>query len=74
MVSHVYTRVGRGEAPFELEDEAQRFWDLLHDARGRNGLPVDAWCIRPDHDHLAVHTGTVPAWRSIRFVLAHLVP
>ena len=26
LVHHVHTRPGRGEAPFQLEDEAGRFW------------------------------------------------
>ncbi len=68
MVYHVYNRVGRGEAPFKLEDEAQRLWGLLHDVRERDGLSVYAWCIMPNHYHLAVRAGTVPLWRSIRFV------
>ena len=62
---HVYNRVGRGEAPFKLEDEAQLFFTLLHEVKRRDGLTLLAWCIMPNHYHLAVRTSSVPLWRSI---------
>ncbi len=65
---HVYNRVGRGEAPFKLEDEAERFWNLLREVKARDGLSVLAWCIMPNHYHVALRTGSVPLWRSIRFL------
>jgi REP element-mobilizing transposase RayT len=65
---HVYNRVGRGEAPFALEEEAERFWSLLHEAKERDGLTILAWCIMPNHYHLAVRTGAVPLWRSMRML------
>jgi putative transposase len=68
MIVHVYNRVGRGEAPFKLDAEAERFWSLLHEVKRRDGLSVYAWCIMPNHYHLAVRTGTIPLWRSIRFL------
>jgi hypothetical protein len=37
---HVYNRVGRGEAPFKLEEEAERFWSLLHEVKERDGLTI----------------------------------
>jgi REP element-mobilizing transposase RayT len=67
-IYHVYNRAGRGEAPFKLEDEADRFWSLLHEVKKRDGLAVLAWCIMPNHYHLAVRTASVPLWRSIRFL------
>ena len=45
LIYHVYNRVGRGEAPFKVEDEAGRFWSLLHEVKKRDGLAVLAWCI-----------------------------
>ena len=38
LIYHVYNRAGRG-APFKLEDEAGRFWRLLHEVMelGRAG-------------------------------------
>ena len=68
LVYHVYNRVGRGEAPFTLEDGAQTFWSLLEEVAKRDSLTVYAWCIMPNHYHLAVRTSTVPLWRSIRFL------
>jgi REP-associated tyrosine transposase len=70
LIYHVYNRAGRGEAPFKLEGEAQTFWSLLAEVAKRDGLTVYAWCIMPNHYHLAVRTATVPLWRSIR-VLQH---
>ena len=66
LIYHVYNRVGRGEAPFKLEDEAQVFYSLLHEVKKRDGLTVFAWCIMSNHYHLAVRTSTVPLWRSIK--------
>jgi len=34
---HVYNRVGRGEAPFKLDDEAERFCSLIHEVKRRDG-------------------------------------
>ena len=65
---HVYNRVGRAEAPFKLGDEAERFWGLLHEVKRRDGLAILAWCIMPNHYHLAVRAGSVPLWRSLRFL------
>jgi len=66
LIYHVYNRVGRGEAPFKLADEADRFVGLMHDVKQRDGLIVFAWCLMPNHVHLAVRTSTVPLWRSMR--------
>jgi len=68
LIYHVYNRVGRGEAPFKLDDEAERFWSLLCEVKRRDKLFVYAWCVMPNHYHLAVRTDTVPLWRSIRFL------
>ncbi|HQT95051.1 MAG: hypothetical protein B7Z68_03205 [Acidobacteria bacterium 21-70-11] len=35
LIYHVYNRAGRGEAPFKLEDEADRFWSLPHEVKKR---------------------------------------
>ncbi len=68
LIYHVYNRVGRGEAPFKLDDEADRFASLIGDVKRRDGLTVFAWCLMPNHYHLAVRTSTVPLWRSMRFL------
>ncbi len=66
LIYHVYNRVGRGEAPFRLDDEADAFFSLMQDIKRRDGLTVFAWCIMPNHYHLAVRTSSVPLWRSMR--------
>ncbi len=66
LIYHVYNRVGRGEAPFKLGDEAERFSSLLREVKERDGLSILAWCIMPNHYHMAVRTGAVPLWRSMR--------
>jgi REP element-mobilizing transposase RayT len=66
LIYHVYNRVGRGEAPFRLDDEADALFSLMQDVKRRDGLTVFAWCIMPNHYHLAVRTSNVPLWRSIR--------
>lgn len=68
LIYHVYNRAGRGEAPFALDAEALFFLALLREVVRRDGLTVYAWCIMPNHYHLAVRTATVPLWRSIRVV------
>ena len=60
----MYNRVGRGEAPFKLDDEAQVFYSLINEVKKRDGLTVFAWCIMPNHYHLAVRTSTVPRLRT----------
>ena len=45
LIYHVYNRVGRGEAPFKLVDEAERFWSLLCEVKRRDKLFVYAWCV-----------------------------
>jgi REP element-mobilizing transposase RayT len=66
VIYHVYNRVGRGEAPFRLDDEADAFFSLMQDIKRRDRLTVFAWCIMPNHYHLAVRTSSVPLWRSMR--------
>ena len=46
---HVYNRVGRGEAPCTLADEAERFVGLPREARDRDGVTILAWCLMPNH-------------------------
>ncbi len=62
---HVYNRVSRGEAPFVEEAEAEGLLGILAEAKERDGLTVLAWCIMPNHFHLAVRTTTVPLWRAM---------
>ena len=63
---HVYNRIGQGQHPFSDDIEAATFVDLLLDMKKRDGLVVFAWCLLPNHFHLAVRTRSVPLWRTMR--------
>ena len=57
LIYHVYNRAGRGEAPFKVEGEAERFCSLLREVKKRDGLSLLAW------SHL-LRSGYDPLWRS----------
>ncbi len=63
---HVYNRVGQGQRPFSDDAEAAAFVDLLGKVKRRDGLVVFAWCLLPNHFHLAVRTRLVPLSRTMR--------
>jgi REP element-mobilizing transposase RayT len=65
---HVYARVSRGERIFGEDAEASRFVEILHQVKRRDGLTVLAWCLMANHYHLALRTGPVPLWRSMRLI------
>jgi REP element-mobilizing transposase RayT len=62
----VYNRLGRGERVFDRDDEAIAFVELLRDTAERDGLTLFAWCLMPNHYHLAVRTGVVALDRPMR--------
>ena len=58
---HVYNRVGQGARPFVEDGEASAFFvDLLREIKERDGFVVFAWCLMPNHFHLAMRTHSVP--------------
>ncbi len=65
-VYHVYNRLCRGERVFERDEEARGFVGLLRDVVKRDGLTVFAWCLLPNHYHLAVRTGVVSLHRPFQ--------
>jgi REP element-mobilizing transposase RayT len=65
---HVYCRTSRGEAVFSDRRTAERFLGIVREVKRRDGLTVFAWCVMSNHYHLAVRTGRVPLWRSMRLV------
>ena len=65
---HVYCRTSRGEAIFADRAVTERFLEILRQVKRRDGLTVFAWCVMSNHYHLAVRTGRVPLWRSMRLV------
>jgi putative transposase len=64
-IYHVYNRFARGAEIFSDCGEAERFLDLLVQARDRDGLTILAWCLMSNHYHLAVRVGTVSLARSL---------
>ena len=67
-IYHVYCRTARQERIFADAREAQALLDILRDVRDRDGLAILAWSLMPTHYHLALRTGEVPLWRSMRLV------
>ena len=65
---HVYNRVGQGQRPFSDDVEAATFFDLLREVKKRDGLVVFAWCLLPNHYHLAVRARSVPLGRTMRAI------
>jgi REP element-mobilizing transposase RayT len=69
-IYHVYNRFARGAEIFREGDEAQRFLELLHTARYRDGLTIFSWCLMSNHYHLAIRTGAIPLSRTLGSVQA----
>jgi REP element-mobilizing transposase RayT len=67
-IYHVYARFGRGARVFAGVDEAKHFLGILNDVKRTDGFTLLAWCLMPTHYHLAVRTGTVSLWRSLRLI------
>jgi len=65
-VYHAYNRLARGERVFQDEAEAKAFVAVLRDVVKRDELTVFAWCLMPNHYHLAVRMGVVPLGRAMR--------
>ena len=64
-VYHVYCRTAHGERAFDDPDEAAAFVEVLLETKERDGFLVYAWCLMPNHYHLALRTTRVPLWRSM---------
>jgi len=69
-IYHVYNRFARGDEIFREDDEAERFRELLHEVRRRDGLTVFAWVLMSNHFHLALRSGPVPLSRTMGFIQA----
>jgi len=65
---HVYCRTSRGERVFVDRAEAERFVAIAREVCQRDGCSVLAWCLMPSHYHLAIRTGRVPLWRTMRLI------
>ena len=69
-IYHVFNRVTRGEKVFAEDSAAQHFLDVLQETKQRDEFIVLAWCIMPNHYHLAVRCVSVPLWRSLASIQA----
>jgi hypothetical protein len=56
-VYHVYNRVSRGEHASRDDAEAERLLRRLAETEQRDGFQVLAWCLRSNHDCLALRMG-----------------
>jgi putative transposase len=65
---HVYCRTSRGERVFADPTEADRFVTTAREVLRRDGCTVLAWCLMPTHYHLAIRTGRLPLWRTMRLI------
>jgi REP element-mobilizing transposase RayT len=61
-IYHVYNRFARGAGLFSEPEEAIQFLEILRKARARDGLSALAWCLMPNHYHLALRRGAVTRW------------
>ena len=67
-IYHVYCRFAHGARVFGSAEEAERFLAIVREVKRSDGLSILAWCLMPTHYHLAVRTGRVPLWRSLRVI------
>jgi REP element-mobilizing transposase RayT len=67
-IYHVYNRVGGDGIPFEDEDLATRFVQLLQKVVERDGLVVYAWVLLGNHFHLVVRMGAASLSRSMKTI------
>ena len=61
---HVYNRFARGGEIFAERGEAERFVEMIREAKRRDGFSLYAWCLMSNHYHLAVRTSAVPLSRT----------
>ncbi len=62
---HVYNRFARGEEIFAERTEAERFLDMIGEAKRRDGFLLYAWCLMSNHYHIALRTSAVPLSRTM---------
>ena len=75
-VYHVYCRFAHEARVFADREEVRQFLANLREVVRTDGVTILAWCLMPTHYHLALRTGRLPLWRSLRliqgrFALAH---
>jgi REP element-mobilizing transposase RayT len=69
-VSHVVARGNERRPLFRDDADRERYLALLGEACDRHGARVLAWCLMPNHVHLALQSGAVPVSRVVHDVHA----
>ncbi len=69
-VTHVIARGNERRPLFREDGDRERYLELLAEACSRHGARVLAWCLMPNHVHLALQTGAVPVSRVVHDVHA----
>ncbi len=69
-VSHVVARGNERRPLFRDDADREKYLELLGEACGRHGARVLAYCLMPNHVHLALQTGPVPVSRVVHDVHA----
>jgi putative transposase len=67
-VTHVIARGNERRPLFRDDADRERYLELLGQACGRHGARVFAYCLMPNHVHLALQTGEVPLSRVVHEV------
>jgi REP element-mobilizing transposase RayT len=69
-VYHVMNRGDRREEIFRDDQDRRRFLEALAEACGKTGWQVHAYCLMPNHFHLAVETPTGNLVAGMKWFLA----
>ncbi len=67
-IYHLYCRVGRGERVFTDARAVAGFLAIVREVMSIHDFQVFAWCIMPTHYHMALRTGEIPLWQSLRLI------
>ncbi len=67
-IYHVYCRFAHGARVFASPEDAEQFLTIVREVKRTDDLFILAWCLMPTHYHLAVRTGRLPLWRSLRII------
>ena len=59
---HVTQRGNRRQRTFFHEDDYRYYVELLGQFSQQAGTEIWAWCLMPNHYHLALRTGAVTRW------------
>ena len=65
---HVIARGNERRPLFRDDADRERYLDLLAEACGKHDARVLAYCLMPNHVHLAMQTGSVPVSRVVHDV------